>query len=91
MAFYCCNSLGGITLPDGLTILGDSAFQETAITTVDIPAGVRVIDESAFSGCVNLTSVTLHEGLEEIGDSAFSRCKALKAKADSLEGYVELF
>ena len=77
MAFYCCNSLGGITLPDGLTILGDSAFQETAITTVDIPAGVRVIDESAFSGCVNLTSVTLHEGLEEIGDSAFSYCESL--------------
>ena len=78
MAFYCCNTLGGITLPDGLTILGDSAFQDTAITAADIPAGVRVIDESAFAGCVNLTSVTLHEGLEEIGESAFGYCSSLE-------------
>ena len=77
MAFYCCSALGGIQLPDGLTVLGDGVFQETAITTMDIPAGVRVIGESAFAGCVQLTGVTLHEGLQVIGDSAFSYCESL--------------
>ena len=77
MAFYCCNALSGIQLPDGLTVIEDGAFEDTAITAIDIPAGVRVLDESAFAGCVDLSSVTLHEGLEAIGDSAFGYCESI--------------
>jgi len=60
--------------------IGEEAFfNNTTITSVVIPAGVKKIVRAAFSGCLKLTSVTIPEGLESIGDSAFLNCTALSA------------
>ena len=47
------------------------------ITNLEIPEGVTVISESAFTDCENLTSVTIPEGVTSIGESAFTGCSAL--------------
>lgn len=40
----------------------------------EVPSGVTVIGDNAFSGCWNLDEVILPEGLIEIQDTAFSGC-----------------
>lgn len=45
-----------------------------ALTSLDIPANVKVIGKNAFDKIPTLTSITLHDGLEEIGFEAFTGC-----------------
>lgn len=47
--------------------------------TVEIPEGVTVIGEDAFSGCDSITSVVIPKGVTKIGDNAFSGCEGLKS------------
>ena len=58
--------------PNTLTAVEAYAFCGcSALTSVTIPASVREIGETAFSGC-GLTSVTLPKGLKKLGTAAFS-------------------
>ncbi len=77
---------GVVTIPQGVTEIGEGAFYETndhpkhrCITAVTIPQGVTRIGESAFGCCAKLESVSLPEGLTHIGLSAFASCKALSS------------
>lgn len=67
-----------ITLPDGLTSIGDYAFfQITGLTTMTIPNSVTDIGESAFERCSCLTSLTIPNSVTSIGDYAFLFCYGL--------------
>ncbi len=70
--------LGGaedLTIPDGVTKIGDSAFLGCeSLTSVTFPESVTEIGDSAFQGCGNLTSVTLPENVLTVGDGAFAFC-----------------
>ena len=83
-AFYSVilfpSSLTAITLPAGLTHIGDSAFEDCKnLTAITLPATLMHIGNSAFSFCMNLTAITLPAGLTHIGDSAFMCCDNLTA------------
>ncbi len=55
------------------------AFQGcTALTTVVLPEGLRVVGAWAFAQCEALKTVNLPEGVTTIGDYAFRNCEALK-------------
>jgi hypothetical protein len=55
---------GSITIPQGITTIGDSAFAGRAgLTGVNIPYSVVVIGERAFAGCTGLNSVTIPNSL----------------------------
>ena len=71
-AFSSCYALTDITLPNGLTTIGSSAFYHTAITSITIPGSVHTIGSDAFWNCQSLTSVTLCEGISVIGVEAFA-------------------
>ncbi len=71
-------ALKSITLPPTLKTVGDKAFYDSVITSVDIPAGVTCIGVSAFKDCGALTSVNLSDGLQDIGSSAFEQCGKLE-------------
>ena len=45
--------------------------------SITIPAGVKVIEESAFRNCGHLVSISLPNGLESIGVAAFESCSSL--------------
>ncbi len=76
-AFYTCNNLKEITIPDSVTRIGDYAFDGcTSLTSVSIPDSVTKIGFSAFSHCTSLTSVTIPDSVTDFS-GAFQSCTAL--------------
>ena len=69
---------GDVTVPDGVTGIGRSAFYACeSLTSLTIPAGVTSIGDWAFWNCRGLTSLTIPEGVTVIGDWAFCNCCSL--------------
>jgi hypothetical protein len=70
-AFYDCESLVSVTLPDSVTINGKEAFYSCdSLASVTLPTGVAVIGDRAFYGS-GLKSVTLPASVTSVGDYAF--------------------
>ena len=82
---------GEVTVPDGVTEIGEKAFSENdaepeweaaaedvGLTGVTLPEGVRSIGSSAFASCKNLRNISLPESLTSIGDYAFKGCESLE-------------
>ena len=61
----------------GTTSIGANAFYQGRLKSVEIPAGVETIGDSAFVGCEQLTTLTFASGsrLTSIGEYAFSGCR----------------
>lgn len=64
-----------------VTVIGDSAFRSSSITTIEIPACVTSIEGHAFEACVNLQTVTFagNSTLTSIGSCAFNLCSNLNS------------
>ena len=72
--FVNCENLSAIQFPSNITYIGDSAFNYTGLTAVDIPDTVTSIGISAFANCKSLQEVNIGSGMTYIADSAFSGC-----------------
>ena len=69
-----------LTLPDGVTTVGENAFKGNAtLTEITLPQGVATIGEEAFFECTNLNEVTLPDSVTVIGRKAFYGCASLSA------------
>ncbi|MGN0208677.1 MAG: leucine-rich repeat protein, partial [Paludibacteraceae bacterium] len=67
-----------VSLPEGLTSIGDGAFWEcSALTSIILPNSVTTIGGDAFSGCSSLTSITFPNSVTSIGYGAFWHCSSL--------------
>ncbi|NLX83705.1 MAG: leucine-rich repeat protein [Clostridiales bacterium] len=75
-AFYKNPTLQSVTLPEGLTTIGNHSFSGLANLSQDIilPSTLKEIGDAAFYRYTG-TSITLPEGLQVIGDHAFSESK----------------
>ncbi len=58
-------------IPDGVTVIEDSAFEYLPITSIHIPESVVEIGSHAFSNA-DLTEIVLPDTLKAIGDYAFA-------------------
>ena len=70
-----CTKLETLEIGNGITKIGNRAFQQTNITSIAIPDSVTVIGEQAFNGCTSLTEVNVPKNskLETIGNRAFQQ------------------
>lgn len=76
-AFHNCVNITNIIITDTLTTIGPGAFYGSGLTSIDIPANVTEIPNSAFNYCESLSSIKLHEGIINIGSFAFGNCHSL--------------
>lgn len=74
-----------VVIPDGVEIIGDSAFAEHSladdaipIKSVVMPNSVLGICDGAFTSCSNLESVVMSDHIRTLGVAAFSFCSSLK-------------
>ena len=78
--FWKRSSLTSITIPDGVTSIGDYAFREcTSLTSITIPDSVTSIGDSAFRGCKSLSSITIGNSVTSIGKYTFFACLSLRS------------
>lgn len=54
-AFQSCSSLTDVVLPEGLETIGDSVFENSNLTNINIPSTVKRIGKHAFSTKLNPT------------------------------------
>jgi len=72
------NVSGHITIPEGVTYIPDSAFEDCVeLISIMVPDSVTNIGYSAFAGCTNLKSITLPNSIERIEESTFMNCSNL--------------
>ena len=85
-AFYELMNLKKVILPSTLTSIGKSAFRESGLQSIEIPASVGTIGNGAFYNCKALTTVTFEKGsqLKTIGGTTnnnpfntFNNCTSL--------------
>ena len=77
-AFYGCESLTAITIPNSVTIIEDSAFHDCKkLSSITIPESVEIIGDSAFAYCESLKVIAIPNSVKYIGDWAFSSCSSL--------------
>lgn len=75
-----CTNLETLEIGNGITKIGNHAFEHTNITSITIPDSVTAIGEQAFNGCTSLTEVNISKNskLETIEDGAFYDTRVLK-------------
>ena len=80
VVFSKCSALTSVVIPEGVTTIGNKAFQYTGLTSVSIPASVTSLGEAVFVYCTNLKSATFANGNRTnltIGKQCFSYCTSL--------------
>jgi len=71
--FQSATNLETVIFPEGsqITSIGNFAFSNTKIQTIDLPDTVTSIGQSAFSSCISLTSIHIPAGVTVIEHSTF--------------------
>ena len=61
----------GITLPDSITYIGESCFENCGFKEVVLPSGITSLPARCFKQAYNITSITIPDSVITIGDSCF--------------------
>jgi hypothetical protein len=74
-AFFDCDALISISIPNSVTSIGGYAFADcSGLTSIIIPNSVTGIGGHALDRCNNLVSISIGSGVKDIGFDAFQGC-----------------
>ncbi len=77
-AFYFCQNLIRITIPESITRIGDLAFYFcSSLTNIWVPTGIMSFGDGAFQYCEALTSFTIPNTITSIPARLFYGCQSL--------------
>jgi hypothetical protein len=78
-AFFGCNKLTKVNIPNGVKSIGSDAFWGCkGLTTLDIPSSMTTIGGGAFEDCAGLTSILFPKSITSVGNVIFRGCTELK-------------
>ncbi len=77
-AFQYCSSLTAVTFSDELAELGGSAFYETGLTSITIPAKTKFTGDAIFGYSTQLQSAVFLNSPDCIGTGMFEKCTSLQ-------------
>lgn len=73
-------NLTSIVLPEGVTTIGDYAFDDCeTLIAITLPNTIKDIGTGAFDGCERLSQINLPYGITKIESTTFQDCSALTA------------
>ena len=84
-----CSKLADFEIPAGVTSIGHSAFEGTAITSIAFPDAVSELADEVCKSCRYLKEVRLPASLTRIGDQAFSFCESIERFIQADGSYEE--
>lgn len=77
-AFRACRMLKDITLPDGVTFIGQALFADCdTLQTIVLPDGIEEIPAYFFMNCKELANINIPNSVKSINYEAFKGCTKL--------------
>lgn len=82
-----------VSVPDGVKTIGAGVFSQRDIESIELPAWVETIDNSAFASCTKLKEIKFNSGLKTLTKSAFDNCDSLTSSelpdtVETVESYA---
>lgn len=78
-AFYECEGLVSVKIPNSVTSIGEGAFAYcSSLNSISIPNSVKNIDNGAFYEC-SIKSIVIPNSVTSIGYDVFSNCNKLES------------
>ena len=76
---FAYQNLKNVLLGDSVNMLSYNSFANcTALVSIELPAGLEVIDRRTFAGCTGLTSISIPSTVNSISYDAFDGCSNIE-------------
>lgn len=78
-AFYNCDDMTLVDIPEGITTIGENAFAySNNLQNVELPNSLVSIEKYGFYGCTAFTTFHVPRNLAEFGDRALIGCSRIQ-------------
>ncbi len=79
-AFFMCDKLTSVIIPDSITEIGVNAFARCAnLVRAELPGGLKKLEKGAFSNCLSLTEIRIPKTTEIIAENPIYGSKSIKS------------
>lgn len=81
--------LVNVTINDGVTAVGERAFQGCSVQYIDLPPSVTTVEAGAFADCGKLSAVRLYTTMESFSPTALSNYRSIEIMATADDTTVD--